>query len=119
MFLFYVHHIIWSFVSTFWVGLCVATATDLALPRMRGMASAYFILMASVVGLALGPYTVGKVADIYISYGNSTAEALSLSMQTLSTVFLISLTLLFFAVKNLPSEEKSKFDRARELGEIC
>ena len=119
LFLFYVHHIIWSFVSTFWVGLCVATATDLALPRMRGMASAYFILMASVVGLALGPYTVGKVADIYISYGNSTAEALSLSMQTLSTVFLISLTLLFFAVKNLPSEEKSKFDRARELGEIC
>jgi uncharacterized protein HemY len=83
------------------------------------MASAYFILMASVVGLALGPYTVGKVADIYISYGNSTAEALSLSMQTLSIVFLISLTLLFFAVKNLPSEEKSKFDRARELGEIC
>ena len=119
LFLFYVHHIIWSFVSTFWVGLCVATATDLALPRMRGMASAYFILMASVVGLALGPYTVGKVADIYISYGNSTAEALSLSMQTLSIVFLISLTLLFFAVKNLPSEEKSKFDRARELGEIC
>jgi len=119
LFLFYVHHIIWSFVSTFWVGLCVATATDLALPRMRGMASAYFILMASVVGLALGPYTVGKVADIYVSYGSSTAEALSLSMQTLSTVFLISLTLLFFAVKNLPSEEKSKFDRARELGEIC
>ena len=119
LFLFYVHHIIWSFVSTFWVGLCVATATDLALPRMRGMASAYFILMASVVGLALGPYTVGKVADIYISYGSSTAEALSLSMQTLSTVFLISFMLLFFAVKNLPSEEKSKFDRARELGEIC
>ena len=119
LFLFYVHHIIWSFVSTFWVGLCVATATDLALPRMRGMASAYFILMASVVGLALGPYTVGKVADIYVSYGSSTAEALSLSMQTLSTVFLISLTLLFFAVKNLPSEEKNKFDRARELGEIC
>ena len=119
LFLFYVHHIIWSFVSTFWVGLCVATATDLALPRMRGMASAYFILMASVVGLALGPYTVGKVADIFISYGNGTADALSFSMQTLSIVFLVSLTLLFFAVKYLPTEEKTKYERARKLGEVC
>ena len=83
------------------------------------MASAYFILMASVVGLALGPYTVGKVADIFISYGNGTADALSLSMQTLSIVFLVSFTLLFIAVRYLPSEEKSKYERARKLGEIC
>ena len=117
--MFYVHHIIWSFVSTFWVGLCVATAVDLSLPRMRGMASAYFILMASVIGLALGPYTVGKVADLFISYGNTTAESLSLSMQLLSVVFVVSLILLFFAIKSLPGEESSKFDRARGLGETC
>ena len=86
---------------------------------MRGMASAYFILMASVVGLALGPYTVGKVADIFISYGNGTADALSFSMQTLSIVFLVSLTLLFFAVKYLPTEEETKYERARKLGEVC
>jgi MFS family permease len=119
LFMFYVHHIIWSFVSTFWVGLCVATAVDLSLPRMRGMASAYFILMASVIGLALGPYTVGKVADLFISYGNTTAESLSLSMQSLSVVFVVSLILLFLAIKSLPREESSKFDRARELGETC
>ena len=119
IFMFYVHHIIWSFVSTFWVGLCVATAVDLSLPRMRGMASAYFILMASVIGLALGPYTVGKVADLFISYGNTTAESLSLSMQLLSVVFVVSLILLFFAIKSLPREESSKFDRARGLGETC
>ena len=83
------------------------------------MASAYFILMASVIGLALGPYTVGKVADLYVSYGNTTAESLSLSMQSLSVVFLISLIMLFFAIKSLPKEENSKFDRARELGETC
>ena len=116
---FYIYHITWSFVSTFYVGLCVATAVDLVLPRMRGMASAFFILMASVVGLALGPYTAGKVADVFVMQGSTTAEALGLSLSVLCVVFILSLILLLIAMKYLPSEESEKYERARALGEIC
>ena len=117
--IFYIYHIIWSFVSTFYVGICVATAVDLVLPRMRGMASAFFILMASVVGLALGPYTAGKIADLFVLQGSTTAEALGLSLQILCSVFVLSLILLMIAMKYLPEEETNKYEKARALGEVC
>ncbi len=45
-----------------WVGSAVATIQDCVLPRMRGTAGAIFLLAISMLGLALGPYSVGKVA---------------------------------------------------------
>jgi MFS family permease len=53
-----------SLCSALWVGAAVATLQDLVLPRMRGTAGATYVLGTSLVGLALGPYYVGKVAAI-------------------------------------------------------
>jgi uncharacterized protein HemY len=75
--------------------------------------------MASVVGLALGPYTAGKVADVFVMQGSTTAEALGLSLSVLCVVFILSLILLLIAMKYLPNEESGKYERARALGEIC
>ena len=117
LFTFYVFHIIWSYVSTLWVGLCVATVTDMVLPRMRAMISAFWILMASVVGLSLGPYSIGKLADYFISLDYSSANSISYSIQIWCSVFIISLIALILAAKYLPEEENSKVERARLLGE--
>ena len=106
-----------SYVSTLWVGLCVATVTDMVLPRMRAMISAFWILMASVVGLSLGPYSIGKLADYFISLDYSSANSISYSIQIWCSVFIISLIALTLAAKYLPVEENSKVERARLLGE--
>ena len=115
--IFYTFHIIWSYVSTLWVGLCVATVTDLVLPRMRAMISAFWILMASIVGLALGPYSIGKLADYFLSIDFSTADSISYSIQIWCLVFIISLISLVLATRFLPSEEQTKVERAVALGE--
>ena len=53
-----------SLCSALWVGAAVATLQDLVLPRMRGTAGATYVLGTSLVGLALGPYFVGKIAAV-------------------------------------------------------
>jgi fucose permease len=50
-----------TFVSSAWSGAAIATINDLVLPRMRATAGATFLLGMTLVGLALGPYTVGKI----------------------------------------------------------
>ena len=42
------------------------TANDLVMPRMRAVAGAWFLLMNTIIGLALGPYLIGKVSDLFI-----------------------------------------------------
>ena len=53
--------------SSVYVGCAATTVTNLVLPRMRGMAGAFFILTLSMIGLALGPYTLGRLADFFES----------------------------------------------------
>ena len=73
--------------------------------------------MASVVGLSLGPYSIGKLADYFISLDYSSANSISYSIQIWCLVFIISLIALTLAAKYLPEEENSKVERARLLGE--
>ena len=47
-----------------WVGAAVATLQDVVLPRMRATAGATYVLGTTMVGLALGPYFAGKMADV-------------------------------------------------------
>ena len=84
---------------------------------MRAMISAFWILMASIVGLALGPYSIGKLADYFLSIHFSTADSISYSIQIWCLVFIISLISLVLATRFLPSEEQTKVERAVALGE--
>ena len=48
--------------SSLWIGPGASTVQDLVLPRMRGSASAAYLLVVTFIGLALGPYTVGRLS---------------------------------------------------------
>src|SRR3546814_15718450 len=45
------------------LGAAAATTQDLVLPRMRGTATASFVLGTTLVGLCFGPYMVGQISD--------------------------------------------------------
>jgi len=49
-------------VVSLWIGPGASTVQDLVLPRMRGTASAAYLLVVTFIGLALGPYVIGRVS---------------------------------------------------------
>ena len=112
----------WNFlfhiVSPMWVGLAATTVSDLVLPRMRAIAGAFYLLVLSMIGLALGPYTVGKISDIFQLQGHTEGDALRLAFTVALFFLAIPLITFVLACRYLPGDESSKIDRARELGEI-
>lgn len=59
----YVLGFLYTACSAAWLGSAVALANELVLPRMRAAASAFYILCVTFVGLALGPYVIGRISD--------------------------------------------------------
>lgn len=92
-----------------WVGAAVATLQDLVLPRMRATAGATYILGTTMVGLALGPYYAGKVADV--------AQSLNAGIFALYVVPPFTLLALWLASRKIAELEATKVDRARQAGE--
>ena len=111
----------WNFlyhlVSASYLGCAASTVTDLVLPRMRGMAAAFFILTLSMIGLALGPYTVGQLSDVFFSQGMASGDGLRLSMALVLVVLIIPVIFISIACFNLKQEEDNLLNKARSLGE--
>ena len=51
--------------GSMWIGVGASTVQDLVLPRMRATASAAYLLVITFIGLAMGPYTIGKLSDLF------------------------------------------------------
>ena len=49
---------------------------DLVLPRMRAIAGAIYILMMTFIGLALGPYSIGRASEAIGDLGAAIQPAL-------------------------------------------
>ena len=96
-----------------------ATATDLVMPRMRGIATALLILVGTFIGLAMGPFVVGLLSDMYSSRGYDARSALQMGMASVYLIYIVSLTFLTLAWRSLPKEEATRLERARALGEPC
>ena len=79
-----------SFFVNMWVGSAVATVQDCVLPRMRGTAGAMFILATSMLGLAIGPYSVGKVAVLSGSLGTGIMSLLGMMVVGLMVLWTAS-----------------------------
>ena len=92
-----------------WVGAAVATLQDLVLPRMRATAGATYILGTTMVGLALGPYFAGKVADV--------AESLRAGIFALYLIVPFTLLGLWIGSRRVADLEASRVERARAAGE--
>lgn len=113
----YVASFVFSVVSPMWIGPAASTVNDLVMPRMRAIASAYYILMITFIGLALGPYAMGQLSDALHSAGMDSGEALRTAMLCGLSVFVLAFVFLFLVLRHLVGEESTRLDRARAAGE--
>ncbi len=113
----YVCSFVFSILSPAWIGSGTSTTNDLVMPRMRAVASAYYVLMNTFLGLALGPYLMGQISDAYIAGGTDAGEALRSAMTWGLAAFAVSTVFLALALRYLPADEASRLSRARALGE--
>ena len=94
--------------GSMWIGVCATTLQDLMLPRMRAVASAAYLLTITFVGLALGPYTIGRL---------SVATDLRIGMLAGLSVNVIAFVAALLAMRTLVRDEETRVDRARAAGE--
>ena len=100
-----------------WTGPSATTLNDLVLPRMRAISSAFYIMMITFIGLALGPYLIGYVSDGIKSSGDESGEALRQAMTYALVMLGFASVFIVAAFKFLPSDEATRLDRARAAGE--
>ena len=98
-----------GFTAFLWVGSAVATIQDCVLPRMRGTSGAIFLLAVSMLGLALGPYSIGKVAAL--------TGSLRTGIMSLLGMMPVAFLLLWAAGRGIEVAEESRSARARRAGE--
>ncbi|MYF51184.1 MAG: MFS transporter [Gammaproteobacteria bacterium] len=98
-------------------GVPPSTAADLVLPRMRAVAGAYYILLNTFIGLALGPYFMGLLSDLFFASGLNEAEALRTAIAVSLLTLIPALVFMALAHRYLPGDEATRLDRARALGE--
>lgn len=96
-------------VSSLWLGPGASTVQELVLPRMRGIASGAFLLVVTLLGLALGPYTIGRLS---VATGDLRfALACSLGANV------AALVLFLLAARTLPRDLETRAARAAAAGE--
>jgi MFS family permease len=108
---------LFNLFSSMWVGPGATTPNDLVLPRMRGTASAFYLLMVTFIGLALGPFTIGKLSDMFTRGGAVPADALRSAMLASMLIFVLTAVALLAASRVVGAEESSRVERARAAGE--
>ena len=93
------------FVSSTWIGAGIATVHDLVPARLRGTAGAAYLLLITFIGLALGPYTVGKLSVVFGSLGSALLAGAVIG-DGLALVFLM------LAARALPADQETAERRA-------
>jgi MFS family permease len=114
----YVCSFFFSMFSPMWTGPAATTLNDLLLPRMRALSSAFYIMMITFIGLALGPYLIGYVSDGITSSGAESGAALQQAMIYALAMLGIASIFIMAAFKFLPGDEATRIERARAAGEV-
>ncbi len=109
----YLCSFLFSTTSPMWLGGGASTINDLVMPHMRATASAYYILMLTFIGLALGPFMIGQISDFYIVGGLDDGPALRNAMLWSLVMFAASLVLLSLAMRYLPGDEAARLERGK------
>ncbi len=105
----YVLNFLLAVTGSIWLGGAGSTVADLVLPRMRAVATAAYILMLTFIGLALGPYTIGRMS---VAFGDlRTAMLIGLLAN------IVAALLLLLASRRLAHDEDTRVERARAAGE--
>ena len=114
----YALNFVFALVSPLWLGAGASAVNELVLPRLRALASAFYLLLITFIGLALGPYTMGKLSDVFAEAGADPGEALRDAMSLGLGMLVVSAIALLLAGRFLPAEEASRLERARAAGEF-
>ncbi len=114
----YAYNAILAVGVSMWIGPAASTVNDLVMPRMRATASAFYIMVITFVGLALGPYGIGRASDaLEVVGGFEPGEALRNAMLLALLANAVAVSFLLLATRYLPAEETSRLARARAAGE--
>ncbi len=84
-------------LTSLWIGPGASTVQDLVAPRVRGTAAAAYLLVVTFIGLALGPYAIGRLS---VAFGD-----LRLAMLAALVVNPLAVVLLLLAACHLPADE--------------
>ena len=87
-----------------WLGAGSSTVQDLVLPHMRARASAVFLLFVTIVGLALGPYVVGRLSDRW--------HDLRLAIMAASLSNVAAFVFFVMASRTIEGDEETRLARA-------
>ena len=108
--MFYVSFCFYALVLTMWMPPIYAAYLDLVLPRMRGMIMSFYILLTTIIGLGLGPYTIGLISDVN---GGDLGSAI-LYTNLVAPLIVVLIVLL---IRRLKKDESLILTRARAAGE--
>jgi len=97
-------------LAAMWIGPGASTVQELVLPRMRAIASAAYLLVITFVGLAMGPYTIGRLS---VALGGDLRSAILWSLAVNGLAVICALQ----ASRSLARDEASRMERARAVGE--
>jgi len=84
-------------VTSLWIGPGASTIQDLIAPRARGTATAAYLLVVTFIGLALGPYTIGRLS---VALGDLRTAMLAVLLANP-----VALILLLLATRHLERDE--------------
>ncbi len=107
---FLLRFIVYSVVLTMWLPPLYAAMYELVLPRMRGIVTSVYLLLTTILGLGIGPYLVGMIAD---GNGGNLAGAI-LSINWVAPVIVCVLLILSSRIER---DQALVQDRARAAGE--
>jgi MFS family permease len=113
----YYANFLFTMFSSFWIGSAIALCNELVIPRMRGIASATYILVVTFIGLALGPFTIGRISTSLEQGGTTSGEALRTGILVGLGGYVVAVTFLLLSMRYLKADESSRLERARALGE--
>lgn len=85
-----------------YLGPCLAISHTLVPPAMRALTSAVLFLVLNLIGLGLGPLTVGLLSDFYASFLG--ADSLRWAMLTVGFISAPAIFMFLLAAKHLPEE---------------
>jgi predicted MFS family arabinose efflux permease len=85
-----------------YLGPCLAISHSLVPPAMRALTSAILFLVLNMIGLGLGPLTVGVLSDFYAGYLGD--DSLRYAMLTVALLSAPAIVLFFLAARHLPGD---------------
>ncbi len=94
-----------------YLGPCLAISHSLVPPAMRALTSAVLFFILNLIGLGLGPLTVGVLSDLYA--GHFGDNSLRYAMLTVALLSSPAILLFFLAAKHLRADLARKLDAER------